>query len=124
MRQSRKSVWMASALALCLLVLGLTGCGKDKSTNPTGGGGGELNSGDLSQNETHTHPFATAGTYNYHCQRHSGMSGAVVVSAGGPGLANVTIQGNSFQPSSVTVGVGGSVTWTNLDAALHTVTSN
>jgi plastocyanin len=52
------------------------------------------------------------------------MTGSVVVSAGGPGLANVTIQGNSFQPSSVTVGVGGSVTWTNLDAALHTVTSN
>lgn len=37
------------------------------------------------------------------------------------GESNVTIQGNSFEPESVTVPRGGTVTWQNDDQAEHTV---
>ncbi len=32
--------------------------------------------------------------------------------------------GNQFQPSSVSIGTGGSVTWTNTDSVPHTVTAD
>lgn len=35
----------------------------------------------------------------------------------------VNIQGFAFNPSSIIVSVGTTVTWTNLDSAVHTVTS-
>ena len=41
-----------------------------------------------------------------------------------PSTAAVTIQNFAFNPSSVTVSAGGTVTWTNRDQATHTVTSD
>ncbi|MCZ7394655.1 MAG: glycosyl hydrolase family 18 protein [Candidatus Methanoperedens sp.] len=38
--------------------------------------------------------------------------------------ANVSISGFSFQPQTINVAPGTSVTWTNLDSTLHTVTSD
>lgn len=38
--------------------------------------------------------------------------------------AAVTIQHHMFMPASITVPVGGTVTWTNEDGAPHTVTSD
>ena len=38
--------------------------------------------------------------------------------------ANVEISGFAFVPSTLTVAVGTTVTWTNNDSASHTVTSN
>ena len=35
---------------------------------------------------------------------------------------SVDISGFSFAPSAITVRVGDTVTWTNLDSAIHTVT--
>lgn len=35
----------------------------------------------------------------------------------------VTIQGFSFKPNSITIPIGTTVTWTNEDAATHTITS-
>jgi plastocyanin len=35
--------------------------------------------------------------------------------------ATVTIQGFKFNPDTVTIPVGGTVTWTNADSATHTV---
>ncbi len=44
---------------------------------------------------------------------------------GGPVLtSDVAISGMAFQPASVQVSVGGTVTWTNADGVNHTVTSN
>jgi plastocyanin len=40
------------------------------------------------------------------------------------GLANVEISGFAFVPSTLTVSVGTTVTWTNKDSVTHTVTSN
>jgi plastocyanin len=42
-------------------------------TAPPGGNIGDKNSGTESRN------FVTAGTYNYHCTRHGGMNGSVIV---------------------------------------------
>jgi plastocyanin len=41
-----------------------------------------------------------------------------------PAAAKVLIQGFSFKPSSITVGVGSTVTWENQDSAPHTVASD
>jgi len=36
----------------------------------------------------------------------------------------VTIEGTAFKPSTISVAVGDTVSWTNLDGGAHTVTSN
>jgi len=44
--------------------------------------------------------------------------------SGGPGTNEVFIQGMAFNPASITVTAGTTITWTNKDAIGHTVTSN
>jgi len=44
--------------------------------------------------------------------------------SGGPGINEVWIQGMAFIPASISVTVGTTITWTNKDAVVHTVTSN
>ncbi len=53
---------------------------------------------------------------------------AVVLSRGygqgpPPGENQVNIQGFAFNPSSITVSAGTTITWTNKDSTTHTVTS-
>lgn len=65
--------------------------------------------------------LALAGCYSAAPSGNStGSSGG---SSGGAAskTASVEIKEFSFQPASVEVAVGGSVTWTNADAAAHTV---
>lgn len=45
----------------------------------TSDSGSELSSGSLSNGQTYTHTFTTAGTYNYHCSVHSMMKGEIIV---------------------------------------------
>ncbi len=45
-------------------------------------------------------------------------------SGGGGSSTNVSISNFSFDPASVTIKVGQSVTWTNKDSAAHTVASD
>jgi len=67
-------------------------------------------------------PFTLSATYNYYCGIHGpSMSGSVVVQAGGPSLANVTIVDFQFNPSTTVVGIGGQVRWTNNGPSLHSV---
>mgnify|MGYP002336399323 CR=1 FL=1 len=40
---------------------------------------GFFSSGDLQPGQKFTYRFSDAGQYNYHCDRHAGMTGAVVV---------------------------------------------
>lgn len=42
--------------------------------------GTELQSSSLSNGQTYTHTFNTAGTYTYHCSIHIAMKGTVIVS--------------------------------------------
>jgi plastocyanin len=51
----------------------------------------------------------------------SSAAGATATAAGS---ASVSMANNRFQPVSVTVGVGGVVTWTNTDSIPHTVTAD
>ena len=54
-----------------------------------------------------------------------GVSALVVVAAAGTAFAaSVTIQDFQFQPSTVTVTEGDSVTWTNQDSAPHTASAD
>ena len=41
-----------------------------------------------------------------------------------PGANEVFIQGNSFDPGTITVQANTTITWTNKDGVAHTVTSN
>ena len=120
-----------AALGL-LLSLGLAGCGGNGDGNPVNpppGGNLELNSGTLNGGNTYQHDFMTAGTFPYHCGFHPAMQGSVtvdpnsVVMVASVSIANSTASG--FQPGTVTIGVGGRVTWTNNNGSVqHTVTSH
>ena len=39
---------------------------------------GSFNSGDIAPGSRFTYTFSNAGTYNYHCMHHSGMTGVVM----------------------------------------------
>jgi plastocyanin len=122
-RRSRFAT-LASTL-LILTVASAPGC--SKSTNPGGGGGAakELDSAILSNGGVYAHTFASAGTFPYHCRIHgSAMHGMVTVQAGGSAGAAVSIQDNSYNPSSVTIAPGTGVTWTHNGSNNHSVTSD
>jgi plastocyanin len=55
-----------------------------------------------------------------------GMTGGTGGTGGssGPGANEVFIQGMAFNPSTITVTAGTTITWTNKDAVSHTVTSS
>jgi plastocyanin len=42
---------------------------------------GAFDSGNMAAGATYSYTFSTAGTYNYHCTYHSGMTGTVMVNA-------------------------------------------
>ncbi len=75
---------------------------------------------------TVTIPFNAAGMHDYFCRFHPEMEGTVEVVAGGPATAAVNIldaPARGFYPPTIQIGVGGSVTWTNLTNQHHTVTA-
>jgi amicyanin len=45
----------------------------------TSDSGSELSSKSLSNGQSYTHTFTTAGTYNYHCSPHPYMTGTIIV---------------------------------------------
>ncbi len=49
-------------------------------------------------------------------------NGTVLQNATAPTVASVMVTGFSFQPGSIMVAKGGSVTWTNQDPVPHTIT--
>lgn len=77
----------------------------------------------LNVGATYTSPALTvAGTYNYICGIHgAAMAGTVTVQAGGPSTAPVNIVDFAFNPTNVTVDVGGHVVWTNSGPSQHSV---
>jgi plastocyanin len=70
--------------------------------------------------------FDAAGDFPYFCRHHPEMTGIVHVIPGGPDPVNVTIVNGppmAFSPAEITVGIGGTVKWTNNTDHHHTVTS-
>ncbi len=94
-----------------------------------------FDSGNMNAAQTFTYNFTLPGTYEYHCSYHSWMTGTVVVVAG-TGASGVKVSipsgaGNpanppGYSPDKITlvIGVNNTVTWSNDDAAAHTVTSS
>lgn len=122
-RSRSRSLLIAGPL---LAVALLTGCSKDKSTNPNAPPL-ELNSPELLQTSVYEHRFQAVGTFAYHCRFHDFMHGTVTVSDAAPAgdtLVAVSIQSSQFSPSFVTIHTGGRVVWTNNDLSKHTVTSD
>ena len=88
-----------------------------------------------------TFTFTTAGSYDYYCAVHAGMSGSIVVRGtpvaspspspspsasptATPMLSGtvVDIGDNSYSPASVSIAAGATVTWRNTGSRYHTVT--
>ena len=85
--------------------------------------------------------FDTLGSYAYLDHRHESLTGTVTVSTSAPGgagggggggggttpappkTASVSLVNKAFSPVSVTVAIGGTVTWKNNDSMPHDVTS-
>ena len=100
-----------------------------------------FDSGNMNAGQTFTYNFTTPGTYLYHCDYHSWMTGTVVVKANTGGSSSsgiaVSIPSGAGSPSgapgyapdkiTLVLGVNATVTWTNDDTAgpgtAHTVTS-
>src|SRR6267378_2310714 len=91
MLRTYRWLWGAGLLVAAIAVaFAVYSCGNSsKSTNPCGGGVGggvgtkELNSGNIASGTSFAHVSATPGSFSYHCAIHAGMTGTVVVNAGG-----------------------------------------
>jgi len=129
-----RSIVFVFALALNLglaAALAAGGCSKNKGTNPvttTTTTTETFDSRTLVSGTPFKHTFSTAGTFAYHCTFHvnstPSMTGTVIVKADAMSSAasvSVGSAGNNFDPPSVSITPGGTVTW-NLVSGTHTVT--
>ena len=103
----------------------------------------ELKSEDITAGQSWSFTFSAVGTYSYvddENKDNPAMHGTVTVQTGGggggpgnpppgnpgpdaPAKATVSLANKAFSPRSVTISVGGTVTWTNNDGMPHNVTS-
>ena len=102
---------------------------------------GAFDSGFLNTGDSFEFRFLEAGTFQYFCTLHPGMTGTIAVAAGEgtvpPGSsddqvpsaavdalpADIAMLDFVFDPVDVTVAAGNSITWVNRGAALHTATA-
>jgi plastocyanin len=96
--------WLLLLLACLALGLVVAGCGGD---DDDGGGGGAQNNEQPAESDS-------AG----------GGGGGEKESGGGAGGGAVSMQGIKFNPASITVSAGDTVTWTNNDSVGHDVTGD
>ena len=126
----RSRIVLGATLRALVAVAVVVGCGKGKKSTDPAVQPLELNSGNVASGASFSHRFFTAGAYPYHCSIHSGMTGIVVVGGTTPlrdSLQIVDIPSAGafmFSPNSVSIPVGGKVTWTNSTITTHTVTSD
>ncbi len=95
----------------------------DASPHTVTAGDGSFDSGMLSNGQSFTFVFSTAGTFPYVCQFHSNMSAVIYVGTPGGMTHEISIANFAFSPADLTISVGDTVRWTNNDAASHTATA-
>jgi plastocyanin len=84
------------------------------SLAPTGGNIPDTDSGNSA-----SRVFANAGTYDYQCTRHDGMTGQVIVGGSGstpteppPGSGTIVlVTASAFSPERAEIAPGGAITW-------------
>jgi plastocyanin len=109
---------------------------------------GSFTSQSVANGQSFSHTFDTPGTFAYHCEFHPDMTGTVVVvpapaaattpppaatvtaaaapaaaAAGASQPAAVSMKNYAFDPVTLTIAPGTTVTWTNDDTVPHTVTA-
>jgi len=104
-RRARSFPVLLTALALLAVALLVLGC----SSSSSGGYGASATSATSA-----TTPTTAAG----------GSTGTSTSAGGATAGPKVDISNFSFNPGTLTVKVGDTVTWTNNDSATHTVTAN
>lgn len=115
-----KTLWISAIVVLVLIVIGIfafTGTKDNTSTTSTSSPSSDsssLNSNGNSAGSETINPGA--GNDN------SGNAAGDSVLAGQKN--NVELKGFAFNPRSLTIKKGESVTWTNMDSVAHTVTSD
>jgi len=96
MKRNILLMYLLLVMALLVIALPLAGCTSSGSTGGT------------------TAKETTAGT--------TAETTAAATTSGGAGVKNeISIEGNSFKPDSLTIKVGDTVTWINKDSYNHTV---
>lgn len=81
---------------------------------------GSFSSPVLAAGQSYSHTFTGAGAFAYHDGLHPSLKGTVNVNAHG----QVTIINGGFEPPTVTVTAGETVTWTNRGTSNHQVVSD
>ncbi len=131
----------------------LTFANRGKAMHTVTAGNGSFDSGMIKPAGTWVHAFTTAGSFTYTCILHPNMRGTIEVGSSavgqqtesaGPSQAtasvpttaaasaadsaiqpvSVDVADNEFRPDPAIVAVGGTVTWTLVGAAAHTVTAD
>jgi plastocyanin len=84
-----------------------------------------FDSGTLNPGQTFSHTFPLEGDFSYFCRFHP-MNGQVHVVMGGPPQATVSIRDgpSRFDPTDVTIGHGGTITWEHVGVTPHTATES
>ncbi len=109
---------------LVLFALILNGCQSTSSDNNKPSV--NFNSGNISPGGTYSYTFESEGTFDYYCEIHSAdMQGQITVSSATSSAERDTVnmEGNSFQPSNLTVAPNTEVVWINNADHAHTVVS-
>lgn len=97
--------------------------------------GADFDTGPIQPGESATVTFDEGGSFAYSCQFHPMMTGSVEVGDAGTPEASpaatpaasgsaVTIVNIAFDPPTLEVAVGATVTWTNEDGVQHTATAD
>ena len=111
----------AAALVAVVLISGCSSSDSNKVTNPPSTTE-PFESGDLSHNGSFQHTFATAGSFNYRCRHHVGMTGSITVTASASDSQLVTFGDNFFPAPASAIKPGGHIRWINGGNNTHTVT--
>jgi len=131
----RSRILLVGAALVVAAGAAVIGCSKDKSNNPYNPnpippGGTTLNLNLPANGGSASFTFNTAGTVPYRCGIHPTIMVGNSVNVSATSTTDsvlVNVVGTStpgFNPSSVTIKVGGKVRWVNPTSMLHSVENN